>query len=147
VSTLTERVAAMVIDYAGGLLRPGGVRYANAEHVADDIVTAVTAHLADPLTVETLADWLGAMPEARNVADYTDEATTIITIGVEQLAQRLAARPLPALSPDDAETLAQSVIADTRWAAGADPRAIAVHGRGVRDGIAARGAYALEATS
>lgn len=40
---------------------------------------------------EALADWLGDMPESRNVFDITDEATTVINIDVETLAQRIAA--------------------------------------------------------
>lgn len=39
--------------------------------------------------VEALADWLGEQDEARNVFDITDEATTVINIAVEELAQRL----------------------------------------------------------
>lgn len=41
---------------------------------------------------DELADWLGAMPEAHNVFDHTDEATTMLTINVETLAPRLAQR-------------------------------------------------------
>lgn len=38
---------------------------------------------------EVLADWLGGQPEAFNVTDYTDEQTTWIQVGVEDLADRL----------------------------------------------------------
>ena len=38
---------------------------------------------------EELADWLGAMDEARNVYDITDEATTVLNIDVEVMADRL----------------------------------------------------------
>ena len=40
---------------------------------------------------EELADWLGAMDEARNVYDITDEATTVLNIDVEVMADRLLA--------------------------------------------------------
>ena len=49
----------------------------------------MTEHNAE---IDALADWLGAMPEARNVSDYSDEATTVITIDVEMLAERLIKR-------------------------------------------------------
>jgi hypothetical protein len=40
--------------------------------------------------IDRLADWLGEMPESHNVFDMTDEATTVISIDVEALAQRIA---------------------------------------------------------
>ena len=40
---------------------------------------------------EVLAEWLGSQPEARNIFDHTDEATTVMTIAVEDLAALLDA--------------------------------------------------------
>lgn len=40
---------------------------------------------------EALADWLGALPESRNVWDLTDEATTWIECPVEALANEILA--------------------------------------------------------
>lgn len=41
---------------------------------------------------DQIAEWLGDMPEAYNVTDYTDEQTTVITIDVDALARRVAER-------------------------------------------------------
>lgn len=53
--------------------------------------TACKARAAVNLTdADSLADWLGSLPEASNVTDMTDEATTMLTISVEALANLLA---------------------------------------------------------
>lgn len=41
--------------------------------------------------VDALADWLGGQVEAGNVTDYTDEQTTWIEVGVDDLAHRIVA--------------------------------------------------------
>jgi hypothetical protein len=55
---------------------------------------ALSPEWAAATDVDAWAEWLGAMDEARNVFDATDEATTVLTIDVETLAARIAERLL-----------------------------------------------------
>jgi hypothetical protein len=74
----------------------------NSEFGTDPSHMLIAQLIADRFEVyppaggDELADWLGAMPEAHNVFDHTDEATTMLTIDVETLAARLAQRILEA---------------------------------------------------
>lgn len=60
---------------------------------------------------DQIAEWLGDMPEAYNVTDYTDEQTTVITIDVDALArrvgERIAARQAEALGSAKADIKAR----------------------------------------
>ena len=77
------------------------------EHVEDHWPASIAAMEADPAwrevtvspvvsgdVIEEVADFLGSLPESRNVFDCTDEATTVIDAGVEYIVRALAARGL-----------------------------------------------------
>lgn len=65
--------------------------------------------------VDALADWLGGQVEAGNVTDYTDEQTTWIEVGVDDLAHRIVA--LDWLPVRDAAMRAQGAADALREAA------------------------------
>jgi hypothetical protein len=73
--------------------------------LADALESSLTVPDGD--VQERLADWLGEQPEAYNVRDITDEATTVIQIGVEDLSTRLLAA-FPILSRDIAGEIEDS---------------------------------------
>ena len=65
--------------------------------------------------VDALADWLGGQVEAGNVTDYTDEQTTWIEVGVDDLAHRIVASDW--LAARDAAMRAQGAADALREAA------------------------------
>lgn len=67
------------------------------------------AHAVVDVDFDSLSDWLGAMDEAHNVFDQTDEATTVITINVEELALRLVAALAQAGDAEQAGWLSEAL--------------------------------------
>lgn len=98
-------------------VRPWGFVPCAREHEPDRVCIQPDGHPPAPDVDglrEAVADALGALPEAHNVTDYTDEQTTMLTMDVEGIADAVLAVVRPLLDDLTAKVAAERYLADTR---------------------------------